>query len=172
MNTLETLFAQKSWANNELFGVLAAIPAGQNEPELHAAIRMLNHIHVVDRIFQAHLLGQPHGYSATNTEATPALGELEFNVAETDAWFEHYAAAISAEQMQQRIEFQFTDGDAGTMTREEILAHVITHGSYHRGNVGQMLKAISVAPPRDLYTKFLHLSEPGRRQARVAQQIA
>lgn len=36
--------------------------------------------------------------------------------------------------------------------------------AYHRGNVGQVLKAISVAPPRDLYTKFLHMSEPGRRE--------
>ena len=45
-----------------------------------------------------------------------------------------------------------------------MLAHVITHGAYQRGNVGQVLKSISVAPPRDLFTKFLHVSEPGRRQ--------
>jgi uncharacterized damage-inducible protein DinB len=65
----------------------------------------------------------------------------------------------------ERLSFQFTDGDAGTMTREEMLFHVITHGAYHRGNVGQVLKDISVAPPRDLYTKFLHVREPSRRQA-------
>jgi uncharacterized damage-inducible protein DinB len=51
------------------------------------------------------------------------------------------------------------------MSREEILLHVITHGGYHRGNVGQVLKSISMAPPRDLYTKFLHRSEPQRRAA-------
>ena len=49
------------------------------------------------------------------------------------------------------------------MSREEILMHVITHGAYHRGNVGQVLKNISVTPPRDILTKFLHTSEPGRR---------
>ena len=54
---------------------------------------------------------------------------------------------------------------SGTMTRGEMLLHVITHGAYHRGNVGQMLKFISVAPPRDLFTKFLHYSEPARRRA-------
>jgi uncharacterized damage-inducible protein DinB len=63
------------------------------------------------------------------------------------------------------LAFQFTDGDAGLMTREEMLLHIITHGAYHRGNVGQVLKSISVAPPRDLYTKFLHLSDPSRRSA-------
>ena len=51
------------------------------------------------------------------------------------------------------------------MTREEMLTHVITHGAYHRGNVGQIMKSIAVAPPRDLYTKFLHLREPSRRAA-------
>ena len=35
-----------------------------------------------------------------------------------------------------------------------------------RGNVGQAMKSISMAPPRDLYTKFLHQTEPARRARR------
>ena len=164
MNTLQSLFAQKSWANNELFNALAAVTSAEHAAEVHTATRTLNHIYVVDKIFQAHLLGEAHGYAATNTEATPALDELQFCVAETDAWFKSYAASVSIAQLGERIAFRFTDGDAGTMSREEMLLHVITHGAYHRGNVGQVLKSISVVPPRDLYTKFLHLSEPARRQ--------
>ena len=165
MNTFQSLFAQKSWANNELFNLLATIDAAQHAQALHTAICTLNHIYVVDCIFQAHLLGNLHGYAATNTEATPELGELQFSVAETDAWFENYAATIPAATLGDRIAFRFTDGDTGAMSREEMLLHVVTHGAYHRGNVGQVLKSISVAPPRDLYTKFLHMSEPARRLA-------
>ena len=165
MNTLQSLFAQKSWANNELFNALAAVTSAEHAADVHTAIRTLNHIYVVDKIFQAHLMGEAHGYSATNTEATPELEELQFSVAETDAWFKSYAAGVTSAQLGECIAFRFTDGDAGTMSREEMLLHVITHGAYHRGNVGQVLKSISVAPPRDLYTKFLHQSEPARRQA-------
>ena len=165
MNSIYSLFAQKSWANNELFNVLATVTAQEHTDALHSAIRMLNHIYVVDRIFQSHLLGERHGYSATNTDATPVLDELQFSVAETDAWYESYARKACASQLEESITFRFTDGDAGTMTRQEMLLRVITHGAYHRGNVGQMLKLISVAPPRDLYTKFLHVSEPARRRA-------
>lgn len=165
MKTLRSLFSQKSWANNELFNLLATVNSDQHSVAVHTAIRTLNHIYVVDRIFQAHLLGTQHGYTATNTETTPDLGDLQFKVAETDAWFEKYASSISDSQLAESISFRFTDGDTGTMTREEMLIHVITHGAYHRGNVGQVLKSISVAPPRDLYTKFLHVSEPTRRQA-------
>ncbi len=164
MNTIQSLFAQKAWANNELFNALATVNSEQHAGPVHTAIRTLNHIYVVDRIFRAHLLGEAHGYSATNTDTTPELGELQFAVAETDAWFKTYTATVSSTQLSESISFRFTDGDTGTMTREEMLLHVITHGAYHRGNVGQVLKSISIVPPRDLYTKFLHVSEPARRR--------
>jgi uncharacterized damage-inducible protein DinB len=166
MSTLSNLFAQKTGANNELFNQLATVTAPEHANALHSAIRTLNHIYVVDRIFRAHLLGEPHGYIDTNTDNTPTLGELHFAAAETDTWYEQYSATITPSQLQESISFRFTDGDTGRMTREEMLAHIITHGAYHRGNVGQILKSISVAPPRDLLTKFLHLREPGRRVGR------
>ncbi|MCV2420527.1 DinB family protein [Paucibacter sp. DJ2R-2] len=165
MKTLQQLFAQKSWANQELFAVLADVDASQHAEDLHAALRMLNHIYVVDCIFRAHLNQEAHGYTRTNTDDTPSLEVLQFEQAEADAWFERYVAELSPQQAAEPLRFQFTDGDGGCMSREEMLLHLITHGAYHRGNVGQMLKAISVAPPRDLLTKFLHLSEPQRRQA-------
>lgn len=163
MSLLPTLFAQKTWANNELYNLLATITAPEHGEALHAAIRMLNHIYVVDRIFRAHLLGQEHGYTDSNTVETPELGELQFAVAETDAWYEQYSSSVTPEQLKTSIAFKFTDGDSGRMNREEMLAHIITHGAYHRGNVGQILKSISVAAPRDLLTKFLHVREPERR---------
>ena len=102
-------------------------------------------------------------YTATNTPETPELRALHSEVTKTDNWFETYVASISDRELAESIAFQFTDGDPGRMTREEMLLHVLTHGAYHRGNVGQVLKGISVAPPRDLYTKFLHVQDTSRR---------
>lgn len=67
------------------------------------AIRTLNHIYVVDRIFRAPLLCQKHGHTATNTPDIPDipdtsdtsdLGVIHFAVAETDIWFERYAPGM------------------------------------------------------------------------------
>ena len=160
---LSSLFAQKSWANRELFDAVADVSVAKHESARHTAIRTLNHIYVVDRIFRAHLLGEKHAYTATNTPETPELGELHFAVAETDLWFEGYVGSVDDGALAESLHFQFTDGDLGAMTREEMLFHVLTHGAYHRGNVGQVLKGISVVPPRDLFTKFLHVREPSRR---------
>ena len=162
---LSSLFAQKSWSNTQLFDVLAEADPSKHPVELQAAIRTLNHIYVVDSIFRSHLTGSKHDHKATNTEETPDLGNLQFNVAETDLWFEKYLSDADLETLAENLSFTFTDGDAGRMSREEMLFHVALHGAYHRGNVGQILKNISVTPPRDLYTKFLHVTEPSRRRA-------
>jgi uncharacterized damage-inducible protein DinB len=161
---LKSLFAYKSSADRELFALLATV-SSDHADELHTCIRTLNHIHVVDRIFRAHLAAEPRPFDATNTKDTPSLARLQADVTATDAWYEQYVANASPTTLGEVIQFQFTDGDRGRMSREEILLHVITHGGYHRGNVGQVLKSIAIAPPRDFYTRFLHQSEPARRTA-------
>lgn len=157
---LQSLFRQKAAINEEFFAVLETVAAGDRAD----AIRLLNHIHVVDRIFAAHLRGEPHGYAATNTPETPTLDALRSAARETDRWFEDQAGTLTPAQLAETVDFTFTDGQRGRMSREEMLAHVITHGSYHRGEVGQMLKRLSVAPPRDLFTAYLHRAEPQRRE--------
>ena len=164
-STLVTLFGHKAWANQELFATLASLKSETPAESLHTCIRTLNHIHVVDRIFRAHLAGEPRPFDATNTPATPTLAQLHADVQATDAWYCEYVARLTPAALAELLDFSFTDGDRGRMSREEILLHVITHGGYHRGNVGQVLKSIAVAPPRDLYTRFLHQSEPARRAA-------
>lgn len=156
---LQSLFRQKAAINEEFFAVLGTVAAGDR----HEAIRLMNHIHIVDRIFAAHLRGEPHGYTATNTPETPALETLHSAVRESDRWFVDRAGNLTPAQLAERVAFTFTDGLRGCMSREEMLAHVITHGSYHRGEVGQMLKRLSIAPPRDLFTAYLHRAEPQRR---------
>ena len=161
---LNSLYRHKAWANEELFAQVRAIdPAAQAEAR-HAAIRLLNHIHVVDRIFAAHLSGAAHGYDATNTKETPTLDELEAAVKACDRWYVDYTAAVDDAKLGETLAFTFTDGQAGTMTRAEMLAHIVTHGSYHRGGVGRILAGASVQPPRDLYTIHLHRTEPARRE--------
>ena len=162
---LNSLFRHKAWANEELYAEVAKLDPATHQAERHSAIRLLNHIFVVDRIFRAHLAGEAHGYAGTNTPETPTLDELREAAAATDRWYVEYTAGVPAERLGEAIGFTFTDGLRGRMTREEMLAHVVTHGSYHRGGVGRILAQAGVQPPRDIYTVFLHRAEPQRRKA-------
>ena len=160
---LTSLLQYKTWANQELFAELQRLDPLTQQSELHAALRILNHIYVVERIFVANLQGINHSYCATNTAETPTLDALQQAVQETDRWYLDYAARLNAEQLAERLLFNFVDGDAGCMSREEMLAHIVTHGGYHRGAVGQIMAQLQLAPPRDIYTRFLHADQPQRR---------
>ncbi|MFG0723973.1 DinB family protein [Pseudomonas sp. GLN_6] len=162
---LSSLLHYKAWANQELFTELQRLDPQHHQVELHAALRILNHIYVVERIFVANLQGVRHDYNATNTPETPTLEALHAAVQATDRWYLDYAAGLSAEQLAERLSFRFVDGDAGCMSREEMLAHIVTHGGYHRGAVGRIMAQLQVAPPRDIYTRFLHQDQPQRREA-------
>lgn len=166
---LLSLFRYKAWANEELFAELHKLDPGTHQAERHGAIRLLNHIHVVDRIFAGHLGGRAHGQSATNTPETPTLEALQAGVAETDRWYVDYVAALDPALLPEPLQFTFTDGTAGTMSREEMLAHVATHGGYHRGAVGRILAQVSLPPPRDIFTVYLHSAQPERREHGAAQ---
>ncbi|NHZ80824.1 damage-inducible protein DinB [Massilia sp. CCM 8695] len=171
---LHSLFKYKAWANEELFFELEKLDPATHQAELHAAVRLLNHIYVVDRIFAAHLSGIAHSYTATNTPETPTFDELRHAVTESDRWYVAYIENLAPDLLSESVPIRFTDGANGLMSREEMLAHVATHGGYHRGAIGRIMAQVSVPPPPDVFTVYLHRSEPERRagylwQARSAR---
>lgn len=156
-------FSYKAWANTEILGSIARIDPSRHPEQWTLAVRLMNHTYVVDRIFAAHLSGTAHGFQDTNTPDTPSLDELRGNIAASDEWYQQYVGQVSDRDLGELIPFTFTDGDRGSMTREEMLFHVLAHGAYHRGNVGMILTACGLDRPKDTFTRFLHLSQPGRR---------
>jgi uncharacterized damage-inducible protein DinB len=61
------------------------------------------------------------------------------------------------------VSFRFLDGQRGAMTREEVLSHLVNHGTYHRGAIGRAFDLAGGLRPADTYTVFIHAVEPGRR---------
>jgi uncharacterized damage-inducible protein DinB len=161
---LATVYDHKAWADDELLTRLQDLHAPDQAADRHTAVRLLNHIHVVDRLFEAQLLRQPLPYSATNTADTPTLEALHAAMRDTDRWYRDYIDTLSTADLGERLDITFTDGQPGCMSREEMLMHVALHGSYHRGAVGRILAQQGIAPPRDLLTGFLHQAQPERRQ--------
>ena len=167
---LRTLYGYHAWANADLFDKLSTLDETQ-AAERQTALRLLNHVLVVSRIFAAHLSGTEHDYTSSNTEETPMLDELRGAFAEIDNWYLDYVCEASPVELSERVAFRFTDGDEGMMTREEMLAHIVTHSGYHRGEVGRMLWQLSVTPPWDTFAVYLHQAA-ARRTKDVTASIA
>jgi len=166
---LKSLLVYQAWANDELAEKLAGMDPSRDPEERRAAIRLMSHIHVVSRIFAAHLKGVDHGYAGDNTPDTPEPRALRIALAEIDGWYLDYLETVSEQELADPVAFTFTDGDRGCMTRQEMLTHVVLHGSYHRGEIGRMLAGIALSPPWDTYAVHLHRAEPARRLQRGRQ---
>lgn len=163
------MFRYQAWAHDEMFEAMKGLDVRRHAEERHSALRLMNHCLIVNKIFAAHLVGDRHGFAADNTPETPELDELHSEVAVLDQWYLDYVKAATPTILSQSVSFAFTDGDNGYMTREEILTHVVTHGGYHRGEVGRMMiqaasrSGESIKLPWDTYAVHLHRTEPARR---------
>lgn len=160
---LASLFGYKAWANARMLEAMRAFDERLHAEPRRKAIRTMNHTFVVDGIFGAHLRGEPNPYGTTNTVDTPELAALSDGIRQRDAWLLGYSREISPQQLDERIRFRFTDGKLGEMSRAEMLQHLIAHGAYHRGAIGQMLDALELPRPPDTFNVYLHEAQPQRR---------
>ncbi len=144
---LERLTRYNAWANELMFDAVAALPAGEATKERKSVFRSmahtLNHCYVVGLIWQAHLEGREHGFSARNTPDHPPLEELRARQAGLDAWY----VAQCGRKPDESVRFTLVGGNRGEMTRAEILLHVVNHNTYHRGYVADMFYQVPAKPP-------------------------
>ncbi|CAM4231635.1 DinB family protein [Pseudoalteromonas byunsanensis] len=156
-------FQYKKWANTELLNLGEQQFSQLPESDGTFFIRILNHTTVVDSLFISRILGEPEKYSADNTVETPTLSELRETMAQNDAWLVDYAQSASEKELNRSISFKFVDGDTGQLSVAEILLHLLTHGSNHRGMASKTLAQNNLARPKDTFTRYLHQVEPSRR---------
>lgn len=154
-----TLTRYNAWANERIFAAVAALPEAEAVKPRRSVfknmVHTLNHSYVIDRIFQAHLEGRAHGYSARNTEGHPPLAELWEAQRSLDQWFIRWSDQIGESMLGEKIQFTFVGGGEGVMSRGEILLHLVSHTSYHRGFVAQMFFEVPARPPVTDLTVFL-----------------
>lgn len=149
--TATLLAGYKQWADRVFFDSLATLPreelARERPGPVSSIIAVLNHMYVVDRIWQAHLQGTDHGFRSRQEIPYPQLAELWAAQQEVDDWYVAWAAEQSEASLARNIDFHFVSGNPGSMTAGAILLHVINHMGYHRGWLVQMYFQIPAMPP-------------------------
>ena len=133
----------KSWADELVFSTVGKLPVEEITRQRASCFRnmihTLNHVYVIDRVFQAHLLGQEHGYTARNTATYPSLEELLAAVRIINGWYIEFADSSTSATLGKTIQFELIGGGRGTMTCYEMIQHVVNHATYHRGYIDEMM---------------------------------
>ncbi|MND89391.1 DinB family protein [compost metagenome] len=162
--TARMLAHYKQWVDQRLFESLASLPPDEVGKErltlCKSIVGTLNHIYVVDCIWQAHLEHREHGYKTRLEVPHPELADLQVAQLAIDEWFISWSAEQTDESLNMPVEFVFVSGDRSVMTAGAMLMHVVNHASYHRGCVVQMYAEIPAKPPITDLPVFLRESFP------------
>ena len=157
--TARMLARYNQWTDQLTFDAVAALPGDEaTRPRVglfKSMVHMLNHNYVIDRIFQAHLEGRPHGYGARNTPEAPPLDQLKRDQEEIDAWYVAWSDRLTPQAIDEKVKFTYVGGGDGMLSRGEILMHLVNHHSYHRGFVAEMFYSAKHRPPTTDLTVFL-----------------
>jgi uncharacterized damage-inducible protein DinB len=155
----------RMWADQRTFDAVAALPPGEATRErptlFKTMIGTLNHNYVIDLIWQAHLEGRDHGFTARSVVLHPNLGDLWRAQQAVNQWYIDWSEHQSASSLGETVHFRFIGGEPAAMTRGDILLHVVNHATYHRGWVAEMFFQVPARnPTTDLPVYLRELDRP------------
>jgi uncharacterized damage-inducible protein DinB len=163
LDWLRNALDYKRWADQRTGEAARGVDPVQHPTTFDFIRQQLNHLVIVEELFRARLSGQTAPHAVTNTRDRPPLPELLERLDRSNEWLRGYLTRRPADDLSERIDFHFTDGQAGSMNRLEILFHLINHGTYHRGAIGHALDRAGAPRPADTYTVYIHAAHPARR---------
>jgi uncharacterized damage-inducible protein DinB len=159
LKNIRMLTRYSAWANSLLYTTLG------EQPELELTkprplvfgniIRTLNHVYTIDLVWQAHLEGRAHGFTVRAPDVHISYSDLRVAQATLDNWYIRYAEEMSDRTGEEIVDFTFIGGSEGSMSRGDILLHVVNHTTYHRGHIAAMIYQIPAQPPTTDLPVFL-----------------
>jgi uncharacterized damage-inducible protein DinB len=159
LRNIRLLTRYRAWANSLLYlalGELSEIElTNPRQIVFGNLIRTLNHVYTIDLVWQAHLQDSAHGFTTRTPDVVMSFADLRAAQAALDGWYIRYAEKMSDRLGKELVDFTFIGGGDGSMTRGDILLHVVNHTTYHRGHIAAMMYQIPALPPTTDLPVFL-----------------
>lgn len=151
LRNVRMLTRYTAWANSLLYTTVGEQPERElikpQQLVFGNLIRTLNHVYTIDLVWQAHLEGRAHGFTTRTPDVQTSFADLRIAQAALDNWYIRYAEEMSDRAGEEIVDFTFIGGGEGSMTRVDILLHVVNHTTYHRGHIAAMIYQIPARPP-------------------------
>ncbi|MCC6153622.1 MAG: hypothetical protein IT367_07675 [Candidatus Hydrogenedentes bacterium] len=147
MDGLKQLIAYTNWGNRLWLDFVHA-----NAPNDDYLTKMISHIYCAERIWFQRIHEEPLD---TGIFETLPKAELEAIADRTET---RYAEALKAD-LAQVFHYRKLNGEPMASTLLDILHHLITHGSHHRGQMARHVSQAGITPPESSYIGFSRLQK-------------
>ncbi len=144
---IRRLYDHLVWADARTLNALRAMHAAPLD-----ALRLYGHLLAAEHVWLSRIEEREQEvpvWPALDLDECAALG------AKNHAGFALIAETVSASELQRKVRYRNSKGDAFENTVEDILMHVALHGSYHRGQVARIVRGEGGAPQPTDYIFFI-----------------
>jgi uncharacterized damage-inducible protein DinB len=86
------------------------------------------------------------------------IEECEALADELAAAWREYLANLTADGLEEMVEYKNSKGKSWSGRVEDVLTHVVMHSAYHRGQIALEMRAAGMEPA---YTDFIHAVREG-----------
>jgi len=146
------LFSYHSWATNILIQHLRKLPLKDYQKEIQSVFptvaAVVQHIYDVDLLWLSRCMeGKSLEQMIIHTpeDAQKAFHQLHTIINEL----------VNSCDLSQSINYQNSVGMTFTNTIDEVIRHLVNHGTYHRGNITAMLRQMGYSGVSTDYIYFL-----------------
>jgi uncharacterized damage-inducible protein DinB len=142
---MRELLAFNTWANQKIFGAVAALSAEQLTKDLGSSFpsvqTTLRHIAGVEWVWLERAQGRSPD-KMPEAEQIPDLKTLQVRWAEVWNKWQEYGGNLTQELLDEIVDYRTFSFGPGQNPRWQMLQHMVNHGTYHRGQVTTMLRQL------------------------------
>ena len=147
-----------NWASRVLMDAVRALPV----PELakptgishHSILGTMAHLHFADWIWYTRVAEQIEKPAETMEAIEREWPGLQ------ERW-ERFCDALSDADLSRAISYRSIRGYDGVATVEQIVMHLVNHGTLHRGQVMGMIRQLGITPPGTDLLHYYMAAMPG-----------
>jgi uncharacterized damage-inducible protein DinB len=148
-DTFASLVAYMRWADRLLLAPVAELTPTQYTLELGGSFPSLQatvaHLAGAAKLWSLRLAGEPYGGLPPSAEI-PDVPTALARLAEAYVVLEAVAPVWEAAK-DETFTYRNIAGVETTRVKWQIFRHIVNHGSYHRGQIANMLRQLGVKPP-------------------------
>jgi uncharacterized damage-inducible protein DinB len=144
-------FEYDFWATQEMIKALEEMPT---PPE--KAVKIVGHISFAKNAWLTRNLGEDLS-KITDPWPPYSLGEAKVVLEDLNAKWKKYLGSLSDPDLEKTCSFKTTQGVAYEQVIQDILVHLVDHGTYHRGQLATLIHQGGGKRPNVGYIGFVRI---------------
>lgn len=154
-----------AWADDVMLENASALSAEELVKERDTLFGSISgtfdHILLIGEIFRAHLEMRSHPHTSRHRPVTRPFAVVAEELRSMNRHYVQFTDAQSDVELDEVVNFSYVGGGEGAMSKSEILLHLVSHATYHRGFISTLLYPHRLNGRANDLTVFLRDAWPG-----------